>query len=314
MPNAATTVRINNVIRSSHRLSAPTSRRDIPQGPPMGIDAPLVDAEGFPRGDIDVYRARTLRKRFKEVQTDLRSLDERLERGLLEVAALASGEGEEGGGGIKRTTAKEDEEERAARRAPKPKPKYDAQSGKWVVRSWDGSVAGVEDGERRSFEDLGREMRGALSSIAGGGGRAGGGDGDVVMSESEATGPRQASTSGQPRRSDQRTSFQEPPAVPFVVIDEVAPNSPAGLAGLQEGDLLLRFGDVDASNHDDFRAIAALVSSAAREGSSIPVAVRRKTSELGGLAEVIRTERAELRPREWGGRGLLGCHIRPYVG
>jgi hypothetical protein len=37
---------------------------------PMGVDTPLVDPEGYPRGDIDVYRARTLRSRFRVLQTD----------------------------------------------------------------------------------------------------------------------------------------------------------------------------------------------------------------------------------------------------
>jgi 26S proteasome non-ATPase regulatory subunit 9 len=37
---------------------------------PMGIDTPLVDPEGYPRADIDVYRARTLRNRFHVLQTD----------------------------------------------------------------------------------------------------------------------------------------------------------------------------------------------------------------------------------------------------
>ena len=47
-------------------------------GPPIGIDAPLVDDEGYPRADIDVYRARTLRKRFKEIQTDVKVLEKKI--------------------------------------------------------------------------------------------------------------------------------------------------------------------------------------------------------------------------------------------
>ena len=48
----------------------------------------------------------------------------------------------------------EEKEELAKRVAPKPKPKYDPKSGKWVVMNWDGSVAGVENGDNRSFENL----------------------------------------------------------------------------------------------------------------------------------------------------------------
>jgi hypothetical protein len=40
--------------------------------------------------------------------------------------------------------------EREARLKPKPKPKFDKKTGKWVVMSWDGSVAGVENGEQRA--------------------------------------------------------------------------------------------------------------------------------------------------------------------
>jgi hypothetical protein len=43
----------------------------LPDGvEPMGINTPLVDQEGYPRGDIDVYRARSLRNRFRIIQTD----------------------------------------------------------------------------------------------------------------------------------------------------------------------------------------------------------------------------------------------------
>ena len=56
--------------------------------PPMGIDTPLVDKDGYPRADIDVYRARTLRGRFKEIQTDHKALMKEIEQGLAKVAAL----------------------------------------------------------------------------------------------------------------------------------------------------------------------------------------------------------------------------------
>lgn len=60
-----------------------------PEGqPPMGIDTPLVDEDGYPRADIDVYRARTLRGRFKTIQTDHKALMKELEQGLSKVAAL----------------------------------------------------------------------------------------------------------------------------------------------------------------------------------------------------------------------------------
>ena len=37
---------------------------------PIGISTPLVDEEGYPRAEIDVYRARHLRKRLNEIKFD----------------------------------------------------------------------------------------------------------------------------------------------------------------------------------------------------------------------------------------------------
>jgi hypothetical protein len=56
--------------------------------PPMGIDTPLVDADGYPRGDVDIYRARTLRQRFQIIQTDHRELMKQTEHLLIKLAAL----------------------------------------------------------------------------------------------------------------------------------------------------------------------------------------------------------------------------------
>ena len=276
-----------------------TARARCYQGPPIGIDAPLVDREGFPRADIDVYRARALRKRFLEIQTDHKALEREMERGLIEVAALAKA----GGGGQRAGGAADDddEEELRRRRAPKPKPKFDPQTGQWVVPRWDGSVAGVDGGEARSFADLTATPGPAPAPAA----AAGGGDDDGAATTPHAAAARQ----GNPQ---QPVSFHD--AAPFAVVDEVFTGSPAHAAGLAEGDVVLNFGPVDAGNHRAFRSVAELLPRAAEEGAAIEVVVRRKTSALGGACEVIRTERVELRPRAWGGRGLLGCHIRPYTG
>lgn len=268
-------------------------------GPPIGIDTPLVDREGFPRADIDVYRARTLRKRFKEIQTDHRALEKEMGRGLEEAAALArEGDGlaARSGASVSNTTAAADEEERRLRRAPKPKPKLDPKTGKWVVKSWDGSVAGIEGGDARSFEDLAStpEVAAVPPAATGGDGRAR---------------PTPAARQGNPQ---QPVSFQD--TTPFAVVDQVFPDSPADEAGLVEGDVLLGFGPVHAGNHQGFRAIAELLPRVAGDAGTIGVTVRRKTYALGGVCEVIKTERVELKPRTWGGRGLLGCHIQPYSG
>jgi 26S proteasome non-ATPase regulatory subunit 9 len=46
-----------------------------PEGqPPPGLRGPLVDAEGFPRADIDLYNVRTKRNRLACINTDYRAL------------------------------------------------------------------------------------------------------------------------------------------------------------------------------------------------------------------------------------------------
>jgi len=84
---------------------------------PIGIDTPLIDAEGYPRSDIDIYRARTLRKQYHELSINLKEIMKKIEGGLNKISAV--------------DTKKDDEIK--ARRAPKPKPKF--VNGKWVVQS-----------------------------------------------------------------------------------------------------------------------------------------------------------------------------------
>ena len=47
-----------------------------------GVSAPLVDAEGFPRADVDVHATRTMRQRLAVLNTDHKALMVRLEHGL----------------------------------------------------------------------------------------------------------------------------------------------------------------------------------------------------------------------------------------
>jgi hypothetical protein len=56
--------------------------------PPMGVDTPLTDQDGYPRADIDVYRARTLRQRLNVIRTDHKALMKDVEQGLIKVPAL----------------------------------------------------------------------------------------------------------------------------------------------------------------------------------------------------------------------------------
>jgi len=55
---------------------------------PMGIDTPLVDQDGYPRADIDIYRTRILRRRFRELKTDHKEVTQKIEAMLIQLAAL----------------------------------------------------------------------------------------------------------------------------------------------------------------------------------------------------------------------------------
>ena len=103
-----------------------------PSAPPMGVDTPLTDPEGYPRGDVDVYRARTLRNRLAEVRTDHRALMRRIEAQLHQMALLQSA-------GKSAKEAKEAE----ARALEKPKPKYTFDRGE-SVRIIDGPFSNFQ--------------------------------------------------------------------------------------------------------------------------------------------------------------------------
>lgn len=83
----------------------------------------------------------------------------------------------------------------------------------------------------------------------------------------------------------------------FYAVDEMFEGSPASAAGLRTGDVVLKFGSVTKENETP-GALAAVVQGS--EGRPLPVVVYRNGE---GVVEV------SLVPRQWGGRGLLGCHL-----
>ncbi|OAQ72753.1 pdz/dhr/glgf [Pochonia chlamydosporia 170] len=92
---------------------------------------------------------------------------------------------------------------------------------------------------------------------------------------------------------------------PFARVNTVAAGSPADRAGLKEGDEIRNFGYVNKSNHDNLKRVGECVQG--NEGQNVFI----KVSRASGVAQ-----RQELRltltpTRNWGGRGMLGCHILP---
>lgn len=100
-----------------------------------------------------------------------------------------------------------------------------------------------------------------------------------------------------------------PPAAleaPFAKVNSVVADSPAEAAGLKVGDTITKFGWVDWTNHERLSRVAEAVSQ--NEGIPLTVKVLRG-SATGGPAEIVQMQ---LTPRRnWGGRGLLGCHLLP---
>jgi Nas2 N_terminal domain len=239
-------------------------------GEPMGIDTPLVDRDGYPRGDIDVYRARSLRGRLAEVRTDHKKLMKEIERHLQQLAMLQNPDKQE-----------EAKNEYAARLQVKPEPKFDPTTGKWVVRNWDGTVAGVPGGDQRNFADL-------------------------SASPPTPTAPTTSARPSTETRTAATTSSSTPSFVsPFARIDAVAAHSPAEEAGLMENDLVVEFGGLDLNHPNPFRELADLVPTAAGNQESIAVKVLRGQNHQTPVE-------VSLTPRPWNGRGLIGCHIVPH--
>ncbi|KAI1134556.1 hypothetical protein F5Y05DRAFT_209060 [Hypoxylon sp. FL0543] len=92
---------------------------------------------------------------------------------------------------------------------------------------------------------------------------------------------------------------------PFAKVNSVVAGSPAESAGLKPGDEIRNFGYVNRENHDGLKKVAECVQG--NEGQRILVKVsRRIESDRRQELQLNLTPR-----RNWGGRGLLGCHILP---
>lgn len=88
--------------------------------------------------------------------------------------------------------------------------------------------------------------------------------------------------------------------LPFAVVDEIAEASPAAEDGLQLGDRIVKFGNVEAGDN----LLPRLASEAqTNRDRSIPVIVMRQ----GTLINLTMT------PRAWQGRGLLGYDFHSFL-
>ncbi|XP_038698477.1 26S proteasome non-ATPase regulatory subunit 9-like [Tripterygium wilfordii] len=88
-------------------------------------------------------------------------------------------------------------------------------------------------------------------------------------------------------------------SIPFAVIDGIADASPAAVDGLQLGDQIIKFGNVDYQPGENFLQMLASETQS-NQGQAIPVVAIRQGAPIN-LA---------VTPRTWQGRGLLGCNFR----
>lgn len=118
-----------------------------------------------------------------------------------------------------------------------------------------------------------------------------------------------STSSNPPSAASTATSSSAAPAVqaagsaiepPFARVNTVVPNSPADQAGMKAGDKVTRFGTVNWTNHERLSRVASVVQQ--NENRQIVVKILRDSQAA----------QLELTPRrDWGGRGLLGCHLVP---
>ncbi|KAJ6264422.1 26S proteasome non-ATPase regulatory subunit [Drechslerella dactyloides] len=134
----------------------------------------------------------------------------------------------------------------------------------------------------------------------------------ALMGEIEAAlhahhaGPAGSSAAAVSATPSTRTAPPPTPVIEavFAVVNNVFPSSPAEEAGLKPGDKVKRFGSVGALNHEKLAKVATEVQQ--HENRVISVLVSRAFGDGEQDLELSLTPR-----RDWGGRGMLGCHLLP---
>eukprot|EP00605_Chrysophyceae_sp_TOSAG23-4_P000016 GSChrysophyteH1.ASY1.ANO1.16.1 assembled CDS len=202
-------------------LLAPTSDG----GKPAGIKDPLVDQDGFPRADIDIYRVKSLRGRLAVINTDHKALMEKLTK-------------------------------------------------------------------------LTHTMHQAADTI-----------GNSTSSSKQTGSNFSIGATGSTDCTVANLSIK----LAYATVDEILPNSPAEEAGLQNGDLLVCFGDISI----DADATGNKAEASSKALSRIPGVVREVHRSNQSVTLVVRRAAVDnllhlsLTPAVWEGRGLLGLHLTP---
>lgn len=107
-----------------------------------------------------------------------------------------------------------------------------------------------------------------------------------------------AQTEGDPTGSGRPLYRDLEEVNPFAVIDEVFADSPAEKGGLINGDFVIEFGKAK-KYYEVTREIV--------EDTPVVIKVFRVTAHEKSIIEVTIT------PQKWKGKGLIGCHLQPFV-
>ncbi|CAK3744811.1 26S proteasome non-ATPase regulatory subunit 9 [Lecanosticta acicola] len=133
-----------------------------------------------------------------------------------------------------------------------------------------------------------------------------------AVHEQFATGKQEGlPTNGAMSRTSMNETIASRPAAPvlepaFAKVNAVVPGSPAEQAGMRAGDRVVKFGSVDCTNHERLSKVAEVV----QQNENRPIAV--KVLRVASAVSASQAQDLRLTPRRnWGGRGLLGCHLVP---
>ena len=73
----------NQIMTITQDLNSPS----LGAGTPVGLHGNLLDAEGFPRADIDIYAVRGMRNQLARLQNDHQAVMKQIETGLVDLHA-----------------------------------------------------------------------------------------------------------------------------------------------------------------------------------------------------------------------------------
>ena len=269
-------------------LTQPVIDGDGKKSKPMGVNTPLVDEEGYPRSDIDIYRARGLRQRLNEIKYDHKLIMKQIES-KLSANGSTHGTAVSSSSSSMTESIKMSEEELKARLAQKPKPKFDKKTGKWVVCNWDGTVAGVENGHLRKFDKLDEDINQNVM--------------DVDRSQNLPGYNTNNSTIESSLASSCVISDETVERKPFAKVNEIFDNSPAAMGGLKLHDAIIQIGSVNETNNRDLQAVADVVYRSFQSNESLQFIIMRQTNEGPTKLQL------QVKPGVWEGNGVLGCRI-----